>query len=42
MLNLDIFLPGDVTRSSPVLYEYCIQDGNLDACSVRNIPSAGY
>ena len=30
---------GDVTRSSPVLYpEYCIQDGNLDACSVANIP----
>ena len=29
---------GDVTRSSPVLYrEYCIQDGNLDACSVANI-----
>ena len=33
------FLFGDVTRSSPVLYlEYCIQDGNLDACSVANIP----
>ena len=30
MLNPDIFLSGDVTRSSPVLYrEYCIQDGNL-------------
>ena len=29
-LNPDIFLSGDVTRSSPVLYrEYCIQDGNL-------------
>ena len=33
------FLFGDLTRSSPVLYpEYCIQDGNLDACSVANIP----
>ena len=33
------FLFGDVTRSSPVLYhEYCIQDGNLNACSVANIP----
>ena len=32
-LNPDIFLSGDVTRSSPVLYhEY------LDACSVANIP----
>ena len=30
MLNPDIFLSGDVTRSSPGLYhEYCIQDGNL-------------
>ena len=30
MLNPDIFLCGDVTRSSPVLYrKYCIQDGNL-------------
>ena len=29
-LNPDIFLSGDVTRSSPVLYrEYCIQDDNL-------------
>ena len=28
--NPDIFLSGDVTRSSPILYrEYCIQDGNL-------------
>ena len=43
ILNQDIFLPGDVTRSSPVRYcEYCIQDGNLDACSVFNIPGAGY
>ena len=30
---------GDVTRSSPVLYrECCIQDCNLKACSVANIP----
>ena len=30
MPNPDIFLSGDVTRSSPVLYrKYCIQDGNL-------------
>ena len=30
MLNTDIFLFGDVTKSSPVLHrEYCIQDGNL-------------
>ena len=36
------FLFGDVTRSSPVLYrEYCIQDGNLNACSVANIPRGG-
>ena len=28
--------------SSPVLYEYCIQDSNLVACSIFNIPSAGY
>ena len=29
-LNPDIFLSGDVTRSSPVLYrKYCIEDGNL-------------
>ena len=33
------FLSGLVTRSSPVLYrEYSIQDGNVDACSVANIP----
>ena len=33
------FLFGDVTRSSQVLYrEYCIQDGNLNACFVANIP----
>ena len=33
------FLSGDVTRSSPLLYrKYCIWDGNLDACSVANIP----
>ena len=33
------FLFGDVTRSTPVLYrEYCIQDGNLNACFVANIP----
>ena len=37
------FLSGEVTRSSPVLYhEYCIlnciQNGNLDACSLDNIP----
>ena len=39
MLNQDIFLSGDVTRSSPVLYrEYCIQDCNLDECSFANIP----
>ena len=39
MPNQDIFLSGDVTRSSPVLYrEYCIQDCNLDACSFANIP----
>ena len=32
-------LSGDLTRSSPAVYcEYCIQDGNLDACSVANIP----
>jgi len=38
-LNLDIFLSGVVTRSSPVLYrEYCAQGGNLEACSVANIP----
>ena len=38
-LNLDIFLSGHVTRSSPVLYrEYSIQDGNFHACSVANIP----
>ena len=30
MLNPNIFLCGDVTRSSSVLYrKYCIQDGNL-------------
>ena len=29
-LNQDIFLSGDLTRSSPVLYrEHCIPDGNL-------------
>ena len=29
-LNPDIFLSGDVTRTSPVLYrEYCIQESNL-------------
>ena len=34
-----VFLSGEVTRSSLILYrEYCIQDGNLDACSVANIP----
>ena len=28
-----------LTRSSPAVYcEYCILDGNLDACSVANIP----
>ena len=33
------FLSGDVTRSSVVLYhEYCVQDGNLNACSVSNYP----
>ena len=32
------FLSSDVTRWSSVLYrEYCIQDGDLDACSVANI-----
>ena len=34
-----IFLPGDVTISSTVLYrEYCIHDGELDAWSVANFP----
>ena len=38
-LNPDIFLSGDVTRSSPVLYrENCVQDCNIDPCSVANIP----
>ena len=33
------FLSSDVTRWSSVLYrEYCIQEGDLDACSVANIP----
>ena len=33
-----LFLSSDVTRLSPVLYrEYCIQDDDLDACSVANI-----
>ena len=33
------FLSSDVTRWSPVLYrEHCIQEGNLDPCSVANIP----
>ena len=38
-LNPDIFfLSGDVKRSIPVLYrEYCIQEGNLYACSGANI-----
>ena len=34
-----IFLSGDVTISSPVLYrEYCVQDGDHDAWSVANFP----
>ena len=38
-VNPDIFLSGGLKKSSPVLYlEYCIQDGNLDACSVTNTP----
>ena len=38
-LNPDIFLSGDVTRSSPVLYRgNCVQDCNIDPCSVANIP----
>ena len=38
-LNPDIFfLSGDVKRSIPVLYrEYCIEEGNLYACSGANI-----
>ena len=33
------FLSSDVTRWSSVLYrEYCIQEGDLDPCSVANIP----
>ena len=53
MLNLDIFISGDVTKSSPVLYpEYCIKDGNFlprfsltrfyDACSVANRVNPAY
>ena len=33
------FVSSEVKRLSPVLYsEYCIQDGDLDACFVANIP----
>ena len=39
MLLVLCLLKNLFTRSSPVLYsEYCIQDGNLDACPVVHIP----